>query len=144
MASLNLVPNPPVLITQLIIFISNLFIIKKFFIQPYLELKKLRDASTKGKHEESLSISNRSKEIADEIEKKIFSTQSEALQIIKTKVNEGKSAREKISEEFKSKSESLIKEKSKVIDEEFKSAQREIESSIGKLTEEIYKKVLEI
>ena len=48
MASLNLVPNPPVLIVQAGIFLANLAIIKKLYVDPYLTVRDRRDALTLG------------------------------------------------------------------------------------------------
>ena len=48
MASLNLVPNPPVLAVQAVVFLANYAIIQKLFVAPYLAVRDRRDALTIG------------------------------------------------------------------------------------------------
>lgn len=53
MASLNLVPNPPVLVVQAGIFLANLAIIKKLYVDPYLTVRDRREKLTVGNREDA-------------------------------------------------------------------------------------------
>ena len=53
---LNLIPELPVFIGQSILFLTNIFVVKKLFIDPYLSLKEGRLKATTGSQEEALKL----------------------------------------------------------------------------------------
>ena len=56
MASLNLVPNPGLLLVQAGIFLANMVVVRKLMVDPYLSLKDRRQALTTGSKEEGEAL----------------------------------------------------------------------------------------
>ena len=46
MSGLNLIPDPQSMATHAVIFLSNLFVVKKMMIEPFLRLKTARERQT--------------------------------------------------------------------------------------------------
>lgn len=68
MAQLNLVPDPAIVGTQIVIFVANMAIVKKFFVEPYLKLRSKRDALTTGSQAEAARLLYESDQIAKKVE----------------------------------------------------------------------------
>jgi len=67
MASLNLVPNPTVVAVQMGIFLTNLYIVKKMLLEPYLVLRAKRDGLTTGSQKDSERLSQESEAMTQSI-----------------------------------------------------------------------------
>ena len=57
MSGLNLVPNPTVLAVQAGVFMANIFVIKKLWLDPYLRVYEKRQANTTGSQTDAEKIS---------------------------------------------------------------------------------------
>ena len=79
MASLNLVPNSPVLVVQAGIFLANLAIIKKLYVDPYLTVRDRRDALTLGNKDAAMAALDQ----AEATQQKITTTLSNAADAAK-------------------------------------------------------------
>ncbi len=55
-SKLNLVPEIPVVVGQSIIFLTNIFVVKKLFIDPYLKLRHKRLSATTGSQQNALQL----------------------------------------------------------------------------------------
>lgn len=71
MSTLNLTPNPIAVATQAIIFFTNLFIIKKLMLEPYLRRKDLRDSATVGSQASSRALAEASEKMTGELTHRI-------------------------------------------------------------------------
>ena len=121
MAKLNLQPDFSLLVIQSGLFLVNLYIVKKFFVGPFLQLKEKRDEATLGKLRES----EQQRSECDLLQKKIEGRLNEALL-----------ASKKLKEEIISNA--LLQQK------EILSKSRDAASSrIGKIKEEIEKRLQE-
>ena len=56
MAELNLVPNPTLLVVQGGMFLTNIWLINKLILRPYLKLKEARDRLTIGNQDATRSV----------------------------------------------------------------------------------------
>jgi len=56
MAELNLVPNPTLLVVQGGVFLTNIWLINKLILKPYLKLKEARDRLTIGNQDATRSV----------------------------------------------------------------------------------------
>lgn len=78
MAQLNLVPDPAIVGTQIVVFIVNIAIVKKFFLEPYLALRSTRDALTTGSKAEAARLLYESDQIAKKVEEAVSEAASAA------------------------------------------------------------------
>ncbi|MBP9706886.1 MAG: hypothetical protein KBD78_04530 [Oligoflexales bacterium] len=70
MAGINIVPNPGVLSAALALFLLNVYLVKIYFVIPFLKLKDLRDSATSGSEKESAEMAIATSEIESTIKKK--------------------------------------------------------------------------
>lgn len=71
MSGLNLIPNPPVMLLQAAIFVSQVVVVNKLFVKPFRELKRKREAGTVGAEQKSEKLSEEQEKLSIEIKKKM-------------------------------------------------------------------------
>ena len=71
MAHLNLVPDPAVLGVQVGLFVINMAIVKKFYLEPYPKLRTNRDILTTGNRADAARLLYECDEIARKVEDSI-------------------------------------------------------------------------
>ncbi len=71
MAQLNLVPDPAVVGVQIGLFIVNVAIVKKLYLEPYLRLRANRDTLTTGSHADAARLLYECDEIAKKVQDSI-------------------------------------------------------------------------
>ncbi len=71
MAQLNLVPDPAVVGVQIGLFVVNMAIVKKLFLEPYLRLRTKRDALTTGSQADASRLLYECDEIARKVQESI-------------------------------------------------------------------------
>jgi F0F1-type ATP synthase membrane subunit b/b' len=71
MSSLELVPDPKVLLTQTAIFLSSMYAIKKLMLEPYLRVRSRREEATVGSQEHAKKFNREGEDIASRIERLI-------------------------------------------------------------------------
>ena len=71
MAHLNLVPDPAVLGVQVGLFVINMAIVKKFYLEPYLKLRTNRDILTTGNRADAARLLYECDEIARKVQESI-------------------------------------------------------------------------
>lgn len=81
MSSLNLLPNPSVFLVQTGIFVANLYVVKKFMLEPYLKVKEKRDRITVGSHQHASSLNQENEKKFASIHQKL----RDASDVIKEK-----------------------------------------------------------
>jgi F0F1-type ATP synthase membrane subunit b/b' len=78
MAQLNLSPVPTVVAIQIGVFIVNMMIVKKLFLDPYMRLRAKRDALTSGSKADASRLLYECDEIARKVQDSIDSAASVA------------------------------------------------------------------
>ena len=78
MASLELVPHPSVLAVQVGVFLANLVVVKKLWVEPYLLVKERRQKLTVGSKDEATRLLAEAEKVAEEINSKLLTAASEA------------------------------------------------------------------
>jgi F0F1-type ATP synthase membrane subunit b/b' len=74
MSQLNLKPDPVIIGIQAVIFLVNIGIIKKLFLEPYLALKDARDAATIGGQSQADQMLADSKRMQEQIDQRVRET----------------------------------------------------------------------
>lgn len=78
MAQLNLVPEPAVVAIQIGVFLANIVIVKKLFVDPYLRMRLQREALTSGSKADATRLLYECDEIASKLQESIDSAAAEA------------------------------------------------------------------
>ena len=95
MSQLSLIPNPTVIVVQAGIFLSNMFVVKKLILDPYLKVRAARDQSTGGSQEDAQKIIATSRKLDEAITAKMREAQKIAASTrekIKTEANQNKAS----------------------------------------------------
>jgi F0F1-type ATP synthase membrane subunit b/b' len=71
MANLDLIPKVPVLAVQAGIFIANLGIMKKLFMEPYLKVRIAQDNQTIGSQGDAARLLNEADQVSSEINSRL-------------------------------------------------------------------------
>ena len=81
MSSLNLVPNPSVMVVQAGLFIANFVAIKKLLLEPYLKVYDKRQSLTVGNKSEADQLIQKNENAMLEIKQRILEANEQASQI---------------------------------------------------------------
>ncbi|MEY4630325.1 MAG: hypothetical protein RIQ81_445 [Pseudomonadota bacterium] len=139
MAQLNLAPVPSVVAIQAVVFLVNMVIIRKLFLDPYLRLRARRDALTAGSKADANRLLFECDEIAAKVQEQIDTAAAVAAsdrERIKTEAMNKRSgiisaAEEKAKNEFDSVASRI---KQEVIEQ-----RRLLPQVIERLTDEVFK-----
>ena len=80
MSSLNLTPDPQLMFAQATIFIANMYVVKRYLINPFMKIKEQRDALTDGSEHEAVRLEQESAEMLKTINEKIASVRQQCLE----------------------------------------------------------------
>jgi F0F1-type ATP synthase membrane subunit b/b' len=78
MATLNLIPNPPVLAVQAGIFLLNIVVVKKLMLEPYLKIRDRRDQLTVGSKDSAEKATREADTATAEIHTRLTGAATEA------------------------------------------------------------------
>ena len=124
-SGLNLNPDIVVVSTQAVLFLTNLFIVKKLILDPYLELKSKRDLMT-----------IQSDSSADELFAKVKQAESEILQKTKEAHRFAATTREQQKKKAEAVRIAAVKEAERVVKSEQALIQQNIENQMKSLDQE--------
>ncbi len=85
MSQLNLTPDPVLLGTQALIFLANMFVVKKLILNPYLAVRSRREAATGGSHHEADKLSKDALALEEKITERMRAAHKEAT-IVREKI----------------------------------------------------------
>ncbi len=78
MAQLNLAPEPAIVAIQIGVFLANMVIVKKLFVDPYLRMRSKREAMTSGSKADATRLLYECDEIANKLQESIDSAAAAA------------------------------------------------------------------
>ncbi len=77
MADFNLVPNPVITAVQAGLFFVNMYVVKRFILDPYLKLRELRFGATGGSIEKAHTLNQESEKLQNNISEEVKKLQEE-------------------------------------------------------------------
>jgi F0F1-type ATP synthase membrane subunit b/b' len=81
MSQLNLKPDPIVLGVQAVVFLLNMFIVKKLMLEPYLAVRSRRDAQTGGSQDAAQKLQHEAEALESKITERMRSAHKDAAQV---------------------------------------------------------------
>jgi F0F1-type ATP synthase membrane subunit b/b' len=141
MADLSLIPNPQVMAVQAGIFLANLYVVKKMFVEPYLELKDKRIRLTEGDKSQAGQILQECKVKAESIEENIKRAFAEADRIREEKRAYVLNQKECEINAAYLEANRYLKEKRETLNMEIKGELAKVNLAAEKLTIEVYQAV---
>ena len=142
MATLNLVPDPGVLVVQGGIFLVAMGVVKTLFVGPYLKVRERREAATVGSKDEAIKALAEADAISRMIEDRLAAAASEA-----------KAARERVRDAATAKRDQLLAAATAEANAAVAAVERQIQQDVAaertkvpgvvaQLTDEVYKLAL--
>lgn len=143
MASLNLVPNPPVLVVQAGIFLASLAIVKKLYVDPYLAVRDRRDALTLGNKDAAAAALTQ----AEAVQQKVADVLSSAADTAKKSREASRAGaiekRNAILSAAEAAAKSEVNAVEKTIHGELAAEKAKIPAIVAALTQEVYQLALQ-
>ncbi len=94
MSDLNLIPDPQIMAVQAIIFLSQIYVVKKFLVEPFSKLKRLREGATTGAESRSDELKREIAGLSRELEDRLNETYDNIKLIREKGKQDAKKARE--------------------------------------------------
>lgn len=142
MASLNLIPNPPVLAVQAVVFLTGLAIVKKLFVEPYMELRDKREKLTVGSKDVASTLLKQADEISLQITAKLNATLEEAKKSREKTRDAALTKRQAALGAAEAESKKLIQDVENQIKQDLAQEKAKVLLIVKNLTEEVYKLAL--
>ena len=143
MSSLNLVPNPTVMLVQTGLFLANFVVVKKLILEPYLSVYDKQQSKTVGNQAEAEALAKESialeKQIdasIDEVKNRLSSTRESTLADIQKQ-------RDAIVAAAEAKSSATIDAMRKEIQEVVAAERTKIPATVEEMSELVVNRVLE-
>lgn len=142
MASLNLVPDPEVLVVQAGIFLVALGVVKKLFVEPYLKVRERREAATVGSKDEAARALVECDTLSSQIEDRLTGTALEA-KAARAKVNAAAlGKRDGIVATATTEANAIVAAVERQIQAELAGELAKVPAVVAQLTDEVYKLAL--
>lgn len=138
MASLNLVPDPELLVIQAGIFLANLVVVKKLMIDPYLRLKDKRLAMTTGGQEEAEKTLQECRQKSLDLERQVSEARTAAKVTRQEKKSEADADYQKTLAEAKKEASEYLDKLRGELSENLKGEREKIPGLVRQLTDEVY------
>lgn len=142
MASLNLVPNVSVMLTQAGIFTATLFVVKRTMLDPFLKVKKKRLHYTVGYKTKAKNLLESNEKIISELNMKMSEASSELSKVREEYKARSLKEKNKIIEDAEKEVKAIIDEAKKQIDNEIASEKEKIPVIAQKLSTEMFDQIV--
>lgn len=142
MSSLNLVPNPTVLIVQAGIFLANAVVAKKFILDPFIKVHKQRYGATKGSQELAIKLEEENKTKTQGITFKIQEAASSAHKLRDEIVSKARSEKDLILKKAEAEARDYLEAMSKEIKSQIDVERIKIPSIVVAMTTEVYQQTI--
>lgn len=142
MSSLNLVPNPTVLIVQTGIFLVNAVVAKKFILEPFIRVHKQRYGATKGSQELAIKLEEDNKTKTQGITFKIQEAASSAHKMRDEIVSKARNEKDLILKKAENEAREYLDAMSKEIKAQIENERTKIPSIVVAMTSEVYQQTI--
>ena len=143
MSTLNLTPNPSILLIQLGLFLANLFVIKKLILQPYLELRTKREAMTKGNAGVAQKLTQEAAQKAKQIDDQLIAMRTDiATHATKLKNDTTAKARETI-RNAEQEAKKFITENERVISEQVRAEETKLPELVNSTAKTLFEQAID-
>jgi F0F1-type ATP synthase membrane subunit b/b' len=142
MATLELIPKVPVLIVQTGVFLANIVVVKKLFVDPYLKLQDRRDAMTIGNQEGATKILSECESITRNVTSKLEDAYAEAAAAREVVRGNTIAKKTQILKAAETEARTYVAAIEKEIQLEVAREKQKIPAIVNSLTQEFYEKTL--
>lgn len=141
MSSLNLIPNPQVVVAQAAIFLAHIYVVNKLLLAPFLSLKSKQDAATNGSEQEAKILMEKYTQTALKVEQRLGLVLKESLDLKKRKKDEARQDQQRMLAAHTQKMESELSRFRQELSAAFLVEKKKISSITERVVDEIYRKI---
>ena len=138
MAELSLVPNVSVIAVQTVVFLTNLVVVKKLFVEPYLTLKDRRDKLTTVSQSDAAALTLANEQAVIKIETAIQTAAREASKARELLRQEASVKRSTIIKQAEAEAAATISSVTKQIADDLNEQKSSVPGLVKQLTGEVY------
>lgn len=142
MASLNLEPNPTILVIQAVVFAAAIFVVKTLFVTPYLRLREARDHQTIDQRKRANDLILQNEEMSSELHARFEKAKDEIHEQVNQIRDEMKQKREEIVLESNKEANQLLDKVRAEIKNVVAEEKGKLSSTIPTLMDQVYQKTI--
>jgi F0F1-type ATP synthase membrane subunit b/b' len=139
---LNLVPNPPVLAVQAVVFLAGLVVVKKLFVEPYLSVRDKREKLTVGSKDEAQKLLQDADRVAADVAARIGQAVEEAKKARGVTRDAALAQRQTTLSAAEADGKKLVAEVEKQVQQDLAQEKAKVPAIVKSLTDEVYKLAL--
>lgn len=144
MSSLNLTPNPTVMVIEAGVFLVNFLVVKKLLLEPYLSVNAKRKQLTEGNQNQAEHLEIENQQSAQKIKSQLGLVADESRALREQAVQKAKSKRDSIVNSASEEASKTIESMRQEIKRELASEQARIPALVERLTKEFVQKVVPV
>lgn len=142
MSSLNLTPNPTVMVIEAGVFLVNFWVVKKLLLEPYLGVSAKRKQFTEGNQNQAEHLEKENLQSAQNIQSQLGLVADESRALRDQTVQEAKSKRDQIVNSASEEASKTVEAMRQELSRELTSEQARIPALVERLTKEFVQKVV--
>lgn len=142
MASFELFPDPVVTVVEAGIFLTNLVVIKKLILDPYVQLKDKRDAATTGSKDDAVKIVAECETVTNQITEKLSAAAQNAKSMRETIRTEAVKTRDSLLESAEKEAKSTVEKVREEVAKNLSEERGRVSEIVSGLSQEVYKAAL--
>lgn len=144
MSSLNLTPNPTVMVIEAGVFLVNFLVVKKLLLEPYLAVNAQRKQLTEGNQNQAEHLEIENQQSAQKIKSQLGLVADESRALREQAVQKAKSKRDSIVNSASEQASKTIESMRQELSRELASEQASIPALVERLTREFVQKVVPV
>jgi F0F1-type ATP synthase membrane subunit b/b' len=142
MANLDLIPKLPVLAVQAGIFVANLGIMKKLFMEPYLKVRDAQDRLTIGSQGDATRFEHEAEAISTDVNQRLVAAMEAARHSREADRAKALSTRQQLLDEAQAFGQGELNRVEGEIRRELESERSKVPAIVASLADEVYKVAL--
>lgn len=142
MSSLNLVPNPTIMVIEAGIFLANFFVVKKFLLEPYLKVHSERVRLTEGSQTHAEHLQQESSQAVDQIQARLQEVGSEARGLREQALSSAKQKRDELVAHATEEANRVVSSMRQELSRELEEQRRRVPELVRNLSQQLVDKIV--
>ncbi len=142
MSTLNLTPNPTVMVIEAGVFLVNFFVVKKMLLEPYISVSEKRKQMTEGNQSQAEHLELENQKAAEQIQSRLVQVVDESRTVSKQTVEQAKAKRDELVHAASTEASSTIERLRSELKKELDAERARVPALVEQLTREFVQKIV--
>lgn len=142
MSAFNLSPNPYVMATQAVVFISAIAVVKKLYLEPYLRVRSRRDAMTTGSKAHADELVDKNSQLTSQITSRVSEAHTTTRQLREDMIKSASANKQKIVSDAEAEAKATVDAMRTQIAQDLKNEKANIPDVVKNVSDAVYREVL--